>query len=535
MIRPAAAFAATTIAALVLTAFAAGQTTRVSSVRVNFPDGTHEDLYPPAATQPTPTPSIGPFLGVNLNTPNDWDVTQVFADAMRTARRPGSTSRPYDESAITDADGWANGDAGYRVLTTTPRAAGDYRLSFDGPAQVTAIGGKVTGLAFNGTKGTATVTIATTQPANLDLIFKGTSGGVKNIVLMRPGSRDGDLLSPLFLQLQQPFGGFRMMDFARTNDSLCTTWSSYPQPERATWRDGVPYAVQIRIGQQLNKPVWINLPAMADDDFIRHVGAMIAATPETGPPVIVELSNETWNGQFKQCNQIRAMAKARIAAGDRTLDATNDTYAGWQMTALRDVEIKRIIPRAHVVLASQLGYDPPGTVVGKQIGYIADNFGPPANFIDAIAEAPYWSPGRNDDGTWYTSTPGVTADGIAQRLLDKSRGFITNNARVTAFKAIATRHGVGHWGYEGGLDLQQFPNDIGAKIASQYDPRTGQAVETYLADWFANVRGPMMYFNLGCLYSKSGYWGLVGNDADPTVTKYQAAQRAAAAATRPTP
>ena len=66
-------------------------------------------------------------------------------------------------------------------------------------------------------------------------------------------------------------------------------------------------------------------------------------------------------------------------------------------------------------------------------------------------------------------------------------------------------------------------SNLDIKIASQYDPRTGQAVEDYLNHWYAGGGDAMFYFTLSCKYSKSGYWGLTEDVRDLSTPKYLAA------------
>jgi hypothetical protein len=56
-----------------------------------------------------PVPPLPAALGVNLSAVNDWDPTQMFADAMKQARKFGSTGSPYDESATIDELGCSTG------------------------------------------------------------------------------------------------------------------------------------------------------------------------------------------------------------------------------------------------------------------------------------------------------------------------------------------------------------------------------------------------------------------------------------------
>jgi hypothetical protein len=156
-------------------------------------------------------------------------------------------------------------------------------------------------------------------------------------------------------------------------------------------------------------------------------------------------------------------------------------------------------------------------------------FGPPDRFFYAVASAPYFSTGKDEldpaKKKWFSERPDLTADMICERLLQRTDASCTNY--VQAFHALAKKYGLHSFAYEGGLDLQQFGNNIPEKIASQYDLRTGRAVEDYLNRWYEHGGEAMFYFTLSSKYGKSGYWGLTEDTRDLLNPKYLAAVRVA--------
>jgi hypothetical protein len=216
---------------------------------------------------------------------------------------------------------------------------------------------------------------------------------------------------------------------------------------------------------------------------------------------------------------------------DRGADR-NEIYWARKRIAKQAVRIKQLLgpdPRFRVVLASQLGAGTPGTMLKQQLEFIDKYFGPPSQFIYAVAGAPYFAPGKDENDPakkkWYTERPDVTVDGICDRLL--ARTATSANDNVKAFHALARQYNVKSFAYEGGLDLQQFSSNVDIKMASQYDPRAGAAVEDYLNHWYTAGGDALFYFTLSCKYSKSGYWGLTEDVRDLTTPKYQAAVRVA--------
>src|SRR5688572_7779595 len=216
----------------------------------------------------------------------------------------------------------------------------------------------------------------------------------------------------------------------------------------------------------------------------------------------------------------------------------NVHYRARKRSAKRAVEISKLMsesaggrdPRIRMVFASQVAYDKPGTMLKMQLEYVEKYHGPPNQFFYAVASAPYFSPGRDEADPakkkWYTERPDVTVDGICDRLLAKSG--IGGGENVKGFHALGKKYGLKSFAYEGGVDLQQFNSNVDVKTASQYDLRTGQAIEDYLNAFYNSGGDAMFYFTLSSKYSKNGYWGLTEDVRDLITPKYLAATRVAA-------
>ena len=59
------------------------------------------------------------------------------------------------------------------------------------------------------------------KPITLNLAFKNTDGGLKDIKLLRPGyDGDAQIFTSEFFDALQPFDAIRFMDYLRTNNSL---------------------------------------------------------------------------------------------------------------------------------------------------------------------------------------------------------------------------------------------------------------------------------------------------------------------------
>jgi hypothetical protein len=518
----------------------------VQSVTVQFTDGSQQQLL--AATQPSG--EIDPHiqnpdrcLGINLEGLRDYDRSFMFIDAMKTCRKFGTAQMAYDEKGAVDANGWPTGDAGTLVMTDATNINGLYHFYATGQCDLTAVPATVRNLRYDERSNRTMAEILVNQPKDaivtLTLMFKNTFGGLKNIKLFRPGyDSDAEIYTKEFNRALQPFGAIRFMDFLATNNSAIKTWNDRAKPADATFSTdkGGPYEFAIEMGNRTNKDIWLNIPALADDDHITKLGELVRAKLKPNLNCFVEYSNEVWNGQFKQANQNFEAAKAEVAAGEKTLsDGGRDAnvyYWAWKRVAKRSIEIKKLMgddPRIKVILASQVGYDPPGTVIRTQLEYVDKYHGPPSKFIYAVACAPYFSPGMDpDDKTnqkWYTQRDDLSVDLICNRLLTCTGS--TKSHHVKAFHDLAKKYNVKSFAYEAGLDMQQYQNSLKAKVASNYDPRMGDALEQYLTNWYAGGGDSLFYFNLNCRFGPFGYWGLTEDARMTNTPKYQAATKVA--------
>ncbi len=516
----------------------------VQSVTVQFADGSQQQLL--AATAGPLDPHVlnpGRCLGINLEGLRDYDRSFMFIDAMKTCRKFGTVQMPYDEKAQVDANGWPTGDAGTLVITDAKNINGVYHFFATGQCDLTAGPATVRNLHYDERSNRTMAEVVINQPKDaivtLTLVFKNTFGGLKNIKLFRPGyDSDAEIFTKEFTRALQPFGAIRFMDFLATNNSAIKTWLDRPKPADATFSTdkGGPYEFAIEMGNRTGKDIWLNIPALADDDHIAKLGELVRTKLKPNLNCFVEYSNEVWNGQFQQAKQNFEAAKADVAAGEKTLNDggrdANVYYWAWRRVAKRSIEIKKLMgedPRIKVVLASQVGYDPPGMVIRTQLEYIDKHHGAPSKFLYAIACAPYFSPGMDpDDKThqkWYTQRDDLTVDTICNRLLTCTGS--TLSPHVKAYHEAARKYNIKSFAYEAGLDMQQYQNSLNAKIAANDDPRMGDALEQYLTNWYTAGGDSLFYFNLNCRFGTFGYWGLTEDSRVINTPKYQAATRVA--------
>ncbi len=284
----------------------------------------------PEATAKHHPPTIA--LGVNVGWVNDWDSTQMFADAMKQARKFGSPATPYDESATVDAQGWPMQDAGVLVILGNQGAwsAGTYALSFVGQAVVAAWGDahvRVGPVTYDSASNTSTAAITVGPKYQMvGLVFTQTyrspsspvGSGVTNVSLMRPSMEGpplaaGTLFNDRFLARMKYFSAIRMMDYLAINNSTEATWTDRAIPAQASQQEvppqasqnvtpqfvtGASYEYAIQLANQTGKDLWLNIPHLAlggtyqfastawatNLALLLQNGSDASGNPYTGPP-----------------------------------------------------------------------------------------------------------------------------------------------------------------------------------------------------------------------------------------------------------
>jgi hypothetical protein len=535
-----------------------------------------------ASTQVSPSKASGtPPLGVNLEGLSDWARLPPFVDAMKTSRPWGTPDAPWNEISQVDARGWPTVDAGVVVVGQTVDVGdegrpyqylkpGTYRLRFTGKATVTATaspGVDVRNYLYDASanRSSADVVVGATSP-NIMLSFRNTNGGVQDVSLRRPGYDEKQTFTNEFVQAIAPFGVLRFMDFLATNGTQVRSWSERTTPASTTQATikGGAYEYAIQMANELQKDIWINVPVLADDDYVRSLAELLKQSLAPGRVVYVEYSNELWNYSFTATGQNSKAAVAEAIAGDTTLtwgtqctqamfDASsgscNPAWAAFHRAGKRIVRISQIFSEVLGAEAFNTRFRPvfatqwDNSAIAEQVlKNIAQYRGVPSSLLHGIASAPYLYMAPE-----LTTASALTPDEALQSLqssFDKNYstffdvGTYVNGAYVrgaaftgkdwsrSTHKALADYYRIKNMAYEGGIDMGQSKTSIPAKIQANRDPRMGEIVKSELAQWFGCGNDLFMYYSLSSPWGEHGYWGLT-NNWDLNTPKYQAARQVA--------
>jgi len=309
----------------------------------------------PAAPRPPAPLAPEGAIAVGLAPVTDWASQMPFLDVMKTARPwlghlPGRFGGvEYDtlvEAGFIDARGWPTrlprevGSIGTLILTDLPQAAapsleGRYVLRFKGSGIV-----EPTGRATNIRYGPGEVRFDYTPgPGSVEIRIQRTNPDdpVRDITVVREDRQalfdGGAIFNPDFSARMAPFDTLRFMDWMETNNSTQSLWADRPHVSDASWaHKGVPLEVMLALANALGKNIWVNMPHLADDDYVERFAQMVRDGLDPALRVYVEYSNEVWNFQFGQTRWADAQAQVRWGRSD----------VGTQFYALRAAQVAQI-------------------------------------------------------------------------------------------------------------------------------------------------------------------------------------------------
>jgi hypothetical protein len=517
-------------------------------------------------------------VGVNVEGVVDYSVSQPFVDAMRQSRPWGNPSSPYDQAVAQgghiDANGWPTVDAGVLVLccigadgsAADPGSAsslgGTYSLTFSGSATVGIPIGSATvsNYAYNATTNASTALVTFSPTSSGDALYLSFTGskrtpaspigsGVTNVRLIRPqfapnGARwwtsAAQKFTDPFLATLSSYTTLRFMDWSATNNSPVTDWSdrtpgSYAtaqrqilvnkawQPTGASWEDAIALA------NQTNEDMWINIPAQATDDYVRHLAILIHGSLKPVLHVYVEYSNEVWNGIFAQFQYNLGIANTQAQSNPayKANCSSSDQYRWGQCrVAERLMQIANDFAKVDGSVAIGTTIRPVFATqedqtyfLGGALNYIAKTYGPPASFFYGIAQAPYWEGDQSLDN----QTESQELQGAATNL----RATVPSS--TLDFTAYAVAYGLHNFTYEGGPGMSGTPS-LAAKVSANTDPQMGSQVTTALRYFFTRGGDMFVYYNNTGQYGQYGMWGTTPDVLDRATPKI-----AAIAAIRGTP
>jgi len=501
------------------------------------------------------------FMGVNLSGVEDWSTDRMFADAMKSARRPSDFGSHLGQPPI-DSNGWPATDCSIVAWHGIGNMNGTYKLSFSGQADISTYWGaaNIVNKAYNAATNTTTADLIyfPGDGSGLLLNFRNSrrtpasplNTGVTNIRLMRPlfpGSTSSYSPSDTFTQplkdLVNKFSVVRMMDNTGSNgyQDVNGNWGNRRQANYASQAavgpaKGMAWEYAIQFWNETDKDAWVNVPFTADDNYITQLATLLKNNLEPGRKIYLEYSNELWNtwGPFPGVAN-RDAAVAEVQANPNSPLNFDGMYPsrdpdGWQLArrriALRSAQTSNIfrqvfgdsemMSRVRPVLMSQLGWT--GGWLGTELDYVEDYLDNP-RYQGTPHSASYYFYGAGgsayEDPDWSIGN-GITVDQIFTTMpLDFVRDLRADIDLVAAF-------GLKRIAYEGGPSLDNVVNNTGVPTstleAAWNDPRMRTEVVDNHHTWSANGGDLFMYFA-----STGGVqWGLTHDVFSTDTQKFRA-------------
>jgi hypothetical protein len=458
-------------------------------------------------------PVAKPEIGVNLNTIAFWDGSRPFDNLIYGSdwQMQGPRGGQEVPSNNLDAEGWVKAlPAGYRVVRT---------LSV--PSSTTQVTCRWQGNDHNSMEvrsdGVTSNAVRKAGANELKFDYRSSYPGAKAAFLtftVDPSSyvrdlncreasdHDGEGFDPVLVGALRGFGVVRFMKWqSAVEANRPVTWATRNKPGAGSYfmNDGVPVETMVALANEVGAAPWFTMPWNADDDYIAKFATYVRDNIPTNRQVYVETSNEVWNGGYPVMHQAQAEG---VAEG---LDANNGAYGQamyryaektqhvmriWgKVFAGQDNRLVRVISAQNV---SPFWSD-------KILGY-----GDTADYVDALATAPYWAFMDAD----YS---GQSLDRIMDRVLPAQ--IVETLNRAAQQKAIARKHHKRFIAYEGGQHVWLTKNPpLVARI--ERDPRMAGLYKSYIDGWNGKIGDTLTLFALTGAPGNAGF-GLVEYAGQP--------------------
>src|SRR5690606_27443529 len=82
---------------------------------------------------------------------------------------------------------------------------------------------------------------------------------------------------PSYTRDLKNYGVLRFLDWIPTNGNWIADWEHRPSMEQAHWGNlqGIPYEMQLALGNELQQDVWLTIPHAATDDYVSQLARLV--------------------------------------------------------------------------------------------------------------------------------------------------------------------------------------------------------------------------------------------------------------------
>lgn len=471
-------------------------------------------------------------VGTNLESLNDWHQQTPFVDAFKTSREWIShQANPFAWGAgppvVTDELGWPQSIQANQVIESIIFAGGSpnypdgvYAIRYDGIGTIKpSMGGNGSLTILKQSHGYIEVDLRVSADGLFTLKITDIIKPIKNIRVYLPGfDNSKEIFHPDFVKSLDRYDTIRFMDWGRMNANPVTSWfevTNFFNYTQATDR-GIHPLFMIHLCNVTDKDMWICVPHMADDEYVRYLGLLCDVALKPSLKVYLEYSNEVWNSQFKQTQYAQQKG---IALGLNS----QPWHAGWLYYSQRSVEVFKLFSNSYSSdreLVRVLAGQSVNPWVNTQIMDWKDAY----KHADAFAIAPYFGATLGN----LTISPNTASLSVAQILAECETSILETHTQSTLRNSkIAKARDLKLLAYEGGQHL----SGVGAAennqtltdlfVAANRDPAMRKLYYDYLTGWEANGGGLFMNFTLTSDYGRYGSWGILEWQSQPRSTAHK--------------
>ncbi len=465
----------------------------------------------------------GTSFGINIWNSTYYNTDDMYVDLFMHSTRwyNNSTTLPLTLTA----DGYPTSGSATALMDTFGYPTGVYQFSGKGAFTFNFRNGLIPGTTqkMNGIT-TAAVQI-TARPPNFgsydgsgipqpellcDIKATDPNDPPQEFHLISPGYKPYPNTNATFtkeyLQALSPFTCIRLVQWMGTMNSTVTTWASRPQPNFFGQNNaGCAYERFIELANTLNRDIWINIPLYATDDWAVGMANLLKTTLKPGLHVYIEYSNELWNyggpAFYPDAHQIEVWDQTNPTL----ISPTNSWRRHGEEVAYQLMHFVQIMQpimgsQARFILAGQFGniYSAGG------LYWINKFYGPPSNYLYAIASATYWGGSGTDLDSLFTSL---------------SNNLSQMEPTIKQEVALAKQYNLKYCNYEGGQSLfAQSAAQFSLYQAAQQDPRMAALYTTYAQMLNRDGVDLCNFFSFICEWSGGSQFFAAAPDIRETVT-----------------
>jgi hypothetical protein len=293
---------------------------------------------------------------------------------------------------------------------------------------------------------------------------------------------------------------------------------------------GWPWEYAIRLCNDTDMNMWINIPVAADDNYIYNLAKLLKKNLNPKLNIYIEYSNELWNWGFLQYSWNKARAVQDVKEGDKYLlnydHIQNQKYCQ-EVWAQRRVagRLKEIISifgkvfgrneinkRIRGVLAGQTANPDGFFIAGRLSGmlkYLKDTGTNPFDWIYAIAITDYYG---DSAAHGAKGTESDTVNQILKSMKQSIAQQLTHRKRVIVLAEKYKLTG-GAFAYEAGPDTGGGSTvNLKNRILAIFVPEQKNIyIENFSKYWWNLGGGLAMQFALANPYSRWGTYGLTND------------------------